>query len=288
VLKTIFDDKWKLWIWTCINQTITKEDMFTILLNHGYKWDVISQELNYQPEKEITKLRKQRQIHMNIEENYVNNPYKKLADNPKCHRIDTNFFEGYEVENFLTDQECDEYVQIMNPLLNPSTVTDPNADKSVRTSTTAYLNLDSDFIINVNNKMHSFMGIPIELAETPQGQKYLVGQEFKQHCDWFDKNSPYNTSHLNMGQRTWTFMVYLNDVEEGGETRFTKIDLNIKPTKGKAVIWNNLHENKIENPYTEHWGMPVLRGEKNIITKWFRERSANDQSISARELPQSP
>ena len=66
-------------------------------------------------------------------------------------------------------------------------------------------------------------------------------------------------------------MIYLNDVEEGGTTYFKYLDINIKPKKGMAVIWNNLNKDGSINPNTEHCGSPVIKGEKYIITKWFRE-----------------
>ena len=34
---------------------------------------------------------------------------------------------------------------------------------------------------------------------------------------------------------TWTFMIYLNDVIDGGETYFQKIDLKIVPQTGLAL-----------------------------------------------------
>ena len=43
-----------------------------------------------------------------------------------------------------------------------------------------------------------------------------------------------------MGQRTWTTMIYLNDVEKGGETYFKHLKLKIKPEKGLLIAWNNL------------------------------------------------
>ena len=46
-----------------------------------------------------------------------------------------------------------------------------------------------------------------------------------------------------MGQRTWTTMIYLNDVEEGGETYFKYLNLKIKPKKGLLIGWNNLYIN---------------------------------------------
>jgi hypothetical protein len=72
------------------------------------------------------------------------------------------------------------------------------------------------------------------------------------------------------GNRTWTFMVYLNEELEGGATRFTKIDYAIKPKTGMAVLWNNLHVDGSINPFTMHCGEPVISGHKLIITKWFR------------------
>ena len=60
----------------------------------------------------------------------------------------------------------------------------------------------------------------------------------------FDENA------LELGQRTLTCMIYLNDVESGGETEFTKLGLIIKPKKGTIVIWNNLNEDGTGNEYT--------------------------------------
>ena len=58
------------------------------------------------------------------------------------------------------------------------------------------------------------------------------------------------------------WMVYLNDVEEGGETEFLYQSLRIKPKKGMAVIW--------PGTYTHlHRGNPPLKGDKYILTGWF-------------------
>ena len=153
--------------------------------------------------------------------------------------------------------------------LKSSTLTNPyEKDKNFRTSTTSQLvNTNS-----IDEKIHTFMKIPMKNGEGLQGQKYLVGQEFKAHTDYFHVNEEYNKQHIGVrGQRTWTFMIYLNNVEEGGTTKFTKIDLEIKPVKGMAIIWNNVLSDYTGNLYSLHCGMPVIKGEKNIITKWFRQ-----------------
>jgi prolyl 4-hydroxylase len=72
------------------------------------------------------------------------------------------------------------------------------------------------------------------------------------------------------GNRTWTFMVYLNDGMTGGATRFTEIDLEVQPKRGMALLWNNLRPDGTPNPATMHCGEPVIAGHKIIITKWFR------------------
>ena len=74
------------------------------------------------------------------------------------------------------------------------------------------------------------------------------------------------------GNRTWTFMIYLNDTLQGGGTAFPNINEVFYPKRGRAVVWNNLKADGRGNPFTMHCGEPVEAGEKFIITKWFRER----------------
>lgn len=277
MLISFLSDDWKWWIWNHWKMNQNKESLFNILLNHGFEYDTIRKELNYESENTLTRLRRESQRNL-LHAPEVNIPpiWKPLADNPKARRIENANIEVYEIDDFLSDDECKILIEKMKPVLKQSTVTNPDADKEVRTSETAYLRVMDPEIANLNLKIHEIMRIPLELAEEPQGQRYLVGQEFKKHCDWFDKNSPYNQVHLNMGQRTFTFMIYLNDVEEGGETFFTKINLAVKPQKGKALVWNNIAADRGGNWWSEHWGKPVIKGEKYIITKWFREHDGKN------------
>lgn len=271
LIKFLSDD-WKWWIWNYWKLNQNKNDLFKILLNHGFEYDLIKNELNFEPTDPLVQKRKETQLAL-LQQPQVNVPrlHKALADSPRAKRIENVNLEIYEIDDYLTHDVCDKVMEKMSSQLFASTVTNPQTDKSVRTSMTAYLRVNDEFYKDLNLQFHEFMRIPVAMGEEPQGQKYAVGQEFKQHCDWFDPSQPYNQVHLNLGQRTYTFMVYLNDVEEGGETRFTRIDLNIKPKKGKAVVWCNIDKDMKGNWYAEHWGMPVIKGEKQIITKWFRE-----------------
>ena len=69
-------------------------------------------------------------------------------------------------------------------------------------------------------------------------------------------------------------MIYLNEPEDGGATRFKAIGKTVQPEIGKLLAWNNLLPGGRPNPATLHQGMRVRRGTKYVLTKWFRERSA--------------
>jgi prolyl 4-hydroxylase len=101
-----------------------------------------------------------------------------------------------------------------------------------------------------------------------------VGQEFKLHTDYFEPGGPDWESNTHIGgQRTWTLMVYLNQPDEGGATRFKRIGKVIQPETGKLLAWHNLDADGRPNYETLHAGLKVYRGTKYIITKWYRERA---------------
>ncbi len=117
------------------------------------------------------------------------------------------------------------------------------------------------------------LGTPLEASEPPQGQRYASGQEFKPHTDTFEPGGyDYYQHTAERGQRTWTAMIYLNEPDDGGATRFKLIGKTIQPETGKLLAWNNLLPDGRPNPATLHQGMKVRRGTKYIVTKWFRER----------------
>ena len=65
--------------------------------------------------------------------------------------------------------------------------------------------------------------------------------------------------------RAFVFSIYLNDVEEGGETEFLHFSKRVKPKTGRIVIW------PASFPYL-HRGNPPLSGEKYILTSWMMLR----------------
>tara|TARA_R110002012_G_scaffold409_6_gene1577 strand:+ start:3721 stop:4314 length:594 start_codon:yes stop_codon:yes gene_type:complete len=81
----------------------------------------------------------------------------------------------------------------------------------------------------------------------------------------------YHVWHIEHGlgyeneARAFVYSIYLNDVEEGGETEFLHFSKRVKPKKGRIVIWPAAF------PYV-HRGNPPLSGEKYILTSWMNLR----------------
>jgi prolyl 4-hydroxylase len=260
---------WKEWIRVKLDQGNSKEDVFFKCWKENLNLDQVSQALGGYRARPA-------EIPVPTEQH----PFFKRTFQPRAWKLDTDLAQVYEIPNFLTAEECRQVIQrIDNGILQRSMVTDGNADS--RTSHTCHLRLQDDddddgIVARVERKFQSLLGDrdPTK-AETLQGQRYGVGQYFHAHTDWFSPNSLEYEKHCTRGgQRTWTVMVYLNLVEEGGGTKFVHLEREFVPTPGLALAWNNLDADGVTpNPWTLHEAMPVTKGVKYVLTKWFRERS---------------
>lgn len=187
-------------------------------------------------------------------------------------RIETSLFEAYTLADFLDAAECDDLIALIEKNLGPAPLSHYDAGGDFRTSRSCPLSwLDDAVARAIDDKICRTLGIRPGFGEGIQGQWYDVGQQFKPHHDYF---VPGTMEYLRFaglrGNRTWTFMVYLNDGMDGGGTRFVHLDRAVVPQRGMALLWNNLNADGSPNPATQHSGEPVTRGHKVIITKWFR------------------
>jgi prolyl 4-hydroxylase len=194
-------------------------------------------------------------------------------------KLNARNLEIYRIDNFLTENECAEIMAVINAseLTSSTTYNASNPTERIvnadRTSKTCYFGGRNTLISDVESRMCKTLGINNRHAEQIQGQKYEVGQEFRFHTDYFDPELLKKDNSIN-GQRTWTFMVYLNNVAEGGYTSFPLAFCSSAPKMGTALVWNNLHSSAV-NAFSSHCGMPIIRGEKYILTKWFKETEIN-------------
>lgn len=209
----------------------------------------------------------------------ADNPYDQMVidsmmAHPGVQRVPTPKLSLFIKRSFLSPAECAGVVELIDANRQPSTVTDFNGDAYFRTSETCYFDPADPLIRKIDERIFAFSRLDLKYGEPMQGQRYAVGQEFKAHTDYFEPTGADYAEHTTVaGQRTWTVMIYLNEPEAGGATRFKAIDKTVQPETGKLLAWNNRRPDGSPNPTTIHHGMKVRAGTKYVITKWFRERA---------------
>lgn len=288
-MSAIMDNRWISWVEENIHRGCNPEDLLAILLKNNFSVTAIRRAMGEKFPEHSALLKKNTPVVMSQQPNLSKKSlvtqgvdHKQLAEKPVASlhkmkgltRIDSPKLQLYTLDNFLTGAQCDELIKMIRTRLAPSTLTNPNEpDKYFRTSTTCYMsNLESDLVRKVDDKIAQALGIRIAFSEAIQAQRYDVGQEFKTHTDYFEPGtSEFEKYGHPGGNRTWTFMIYLKKATKGGATRFPHIDTTFPGKKGQAIIWNNLYTDGTPNRYSAHHGMPVEKGEKIVITKWFRE-----------------
>lgn len=197
----------------------------------------------------------------------------RVEANPGIRRAPPQGAQIYLFENYLTPDECDMLVRMIDSNRRPSTLLAETKDEEFRTSDSCDMDRWNPDVRMIDERIAGLLGVEPEYGETMQGQRYAPGQQFKAHFDWFHDTEPYwEAMEKAGGQRTWTAMVYLNDVEEGGATWFPSAGIRVAPKRGLLLLWNNMLPDGTPNNQTLHEGMRVMAGTKYIVTKWFRER----------------
>ena len=170
-------------------------------------------------------------------------------------------------DHVLSDEECQVCIDSAASRLKKSKLANKEFSQ-IRTSRGMFFEEnESPLIMKIENRISSLMHVPIAHAEGLQVLHYEPGQEFKEHYDYFGAGSP--SSHNN---RISTLIIYLNDVEEGGETTLPKLGVTVKPVKGSAIYFEYFYNNQELNELTLHSGEPVIRGEKWVATQWMRKQ----------------
>ena len=192
---------------------------------------------------------------------------------PKMQRVPSDKAQVFQMRAFASAELCAQLVDLIEAERRPSTIADANGDQYFRTSETCDLSPDEPAVQTMEEMLSALSGIDSSYGEPLQGQRYDVGQEFKAHTDYFEPGGADWDRYCSVaGQRSWTFMVYLNAVESGGATRFKALKKTFQPEVGKLVCWNNRRPDLSVNPNTLHHGMKVRQGLKYVITKWYREK----------------
>jgi len=178
--------------------------------------------------------------------------------------------------NILTDEECDEIINIAGNDVTRSKVVGggkgDSVESNVRTSHGTFL-LDNymkqyPLLRDVERRIAEWSKLPVENGEAFYLLRYELGQEYKPHVDFFSGSADNYVGEE--GDRCATVLLYLHTPDEGGETTFPKAKLLVPAKKGNAVLfWDQEPDNKADSNAL-HGGTPVLKGIKWAMTKWIR------------------
>ncbi|XP_051149962.1 probable prolyl 4-hydroxylase 3 [Andrographis paniculata] len=196
---------------------------------------------------------------------------------------------AFRYHNFLSKKECEHLINLAKPHMEKSKVVDSetgeSVDSKVRTSSGMFLARGQDEIITrIERRIADFTFLPEENGEGLQVLYYEVGQKYEPHFDYFVDDFNIKKG----GQRIATLLMYLSDVEEGGETVFpavggnfsfltrnnqlsecAKNGLSVKPQRGDALLFWSLSPEATVDPSSAHGSCPVIKGNKWSATKWI-------------------
>ena len=178
--------------------------------------------------------------------------------------------EVWTFPSLFNEAECDFLIDVAKPQLAPSRVVDPQTGQlvanPVRTSDAAGFPLmaESPAIHALCRRLASASGTQVNQGVPLQILRYRPGQEYRPHFDAIEGAD---------NQRILTFLVYLNDDYRGGETRFESTGIEFKGRKGDGLLFRNANTEGQPDLRSQHTGLPVLKGEKFLASRWIRERS---------------
>ena len=179
------------------------------------------------------------------------------------------------LRDVITDDEARAIIRLAKPLLSASpTHTGEGYRPTTRSSSSAVLLDDAQPPLRaVRLRLANLTGYPEANFEPLQLVRYLPGQEYEPHNDWFDACDV--REHLRGGERRMTILIYLNAIASGGggATNFPELEVRVPPTKRGAVLFENYALNATRgNGRCLHQGEPPSATTKFAANVWVRAR----------------
>ncbi len=148
-------------------------------------------------------------------------------------------------------------------------------DESRTNSCAIFQIVDADLVqMMVQARMAVACGLPVSHMEAPTVLHYAEGETIGNHYDFVDPAHPnYAEEIRRFGNRMITFLIYLNEGYESGETVFPKLGLSHAGRRGEGLFFVNTLEDGHANLRALHNGSPPTRGEKWVFSQFVRNRS---------------
>ena len=180
------------------------------------------------------------------------------------------------IAGFLPKRACDWLIGLAQGRVKPAPIYKSDGSPAVESAARSnsfiefgILNCDVVLLL-IRERIAATIGVPAGALENSQVLHYDVGEHFARHFDYLDPALP---EVAERGQRIVTFLIYLNDGFDGGETDFPRLGLRHKGRAGDALYFGNLDAAGAPDRRTLHAGLPPTRGEKWLFSQWVRNRA---------------
>ncbi|KAL4434033.1 hypothetical protein ABPG75_000474 [Micractinium tetrahymenae] len=189
---------------------------------------------------------------------------------------------AYLMPRFLSKAQCKHVIDMASRRLAPSGLAFKKGDtaentRDIRTSSGTFMSREEDpdgVLAFIEDKIAAVTMVPVGHGEPFNVLRYELSQHYDSHYDSFseDEYGPQSS------QRIATVLLYLADVEDGGETvfllegrngleRLATIDykacdtgIKVKPRQGDALLFWSVSPNGTVDKHSLHGGCPVVAG----------------------------
>jgi prolyl 4-hydroxylase len=181
-------------------------------------------------------------------------------------------------QEFVTDPVCEWLIEQARPRLGRALIYDPaggDVADHMRTNSAASFDLMTADVVHaaVQTRIAAAIGLPVQHLEAATVLHYSPGEQITDHYDFVNPRMPgYATEIAERGQRIATFLVYLNDDYEGGETDFPQLGLRYHGGKRGALFFANALPNGEPDLRMVHAGLPPKNNEKWLLSQFVRNR----------------
>ncbi len=186
------------------------------------------------------------------------------------------------IEDFLPRAACEWLITQARGKLGRATIYDKatggNTRDGRRTNTQCDLDVEIGGVLTfiIRARISVITGRQDAAMEVPKVLHYSPGETFAEHFDYLNPDEPAFARELaTRGQRTDTFLIYLNEDFSGGETYFPELDIAHTGATGDALLFSNVDAQGKPDEATRHAGLPPTTGEKWLFSQWIREFPRN-------------
>lgn len=170
----------------------------------------------------------------------------------------------YRFPKFLSKDHCDKLVERAKStkLFNQdSTISSSGVQKGSYRTSQSFTLLDRKLM----KELAQSLNVELNKMERPLLIRYKKGEEFKPHVDFHIEGTENYEQRVRNGQRTLSFVFYLNENYTGGELNFNKLDETIATMQGDLLVIVNQFPDGSMNWESSHASLSISKGTKYIL-----------------------